>query len=498
MAFENSQAFNFESKKMVNTEQFESVCRFIVPSEKPINKIVSVHAIPKIVSNEKVGDSVLFSGSTSYQVVYLTENDKLTSVSFSQDWQESISLVGQGEYFLNINVQENTVSDHSQIEIVLSTLLNVELFMVMSDLVKSVENLTEDYVTSEKVYSYNKVVNTIHEHFTEVSEQELSQKVEEVLFSNTKLNITNVSAGIDSVTVEGEATINSCLFIDNKVTTVKKVIDFKQEVASLSVVPDNLVDLNAFVTNCKVTASVSDIDEKTNLIYTLEIGVDAVIYELNSINIIEDAFSVKKKTNLSSECLLKTTYHGQNIINFSLDSSFEADRNLEEVLFLTSVNASVTDIKTLEEETTVSGVIELNLACKDENGEIVTVKGFVPFFNQVNEVLETSKIISNVNLESFKLRDKREIEMTLNVNLIIKNYMDEYVTAVSSIEETEERVGSNEAINVYVVNENEKLFDVAKNLCVKPEDIINQNDIQESEITEGTRLVVYTPLDINF
>ena len=39
---------------------------------------------------------------------------------------------------------------------------------------------------------------------------------------------------------------------------------------------------------------------------------------------------------------------------------------------------------------------------------------------------------------------------------------------------------------------------IAKKLNIKPEDIINQNDMETSEILEGQRLTVYVPLDINF
>jgi hypothetical protein len=75
---------------------------------------------------------------------------------------------------------------------------------------------------------------------------------------------------------------------------------------------------------------------------------------------------------------------------------------------------------------------------------------------------------------------------------------DEYLTFISEIEELDEREINQEAITVYVVDSNEKLFDVAKNLLVKPEDLLIQNNITEEDVKEGVRLVVYSTIDTKF
>lgn len=497
MAVENSQAFNIESKKMVKTEQFESVCRFIVPMEKPIKKIVSVTGSPKILSSEKVGENISFSGITGYQVVYLTDEDKLTSVSFNQEWQQSVSYLGQEDYFISVNEQENVLSDYSQTEIVVTSLLNVEFYSIMKDTIAPINGLSEDFVSKQKDYIYNKVVNKITEHFTEVAEQEINQKIDEILFSNAEVIISNVAPGIDSVNFFGEIVVNAYALCDNKVEIFRKNIDFQQEVASLSVVPENVVDFNAVISLCKVTASATE-DNKTNLIYSLEIGLDAVIYEEKSVSVIEDAFSLTKKTNLNVECLLKSNYLGYSLINNSLLANLETDRTIQKVLYVLKNSILIADINKTEEGNFASGAIEISVVCLDENNESFILKNCVPFSFAVENIGDVCKITGCVVVDSFKVRDKNLVELDLTVNLLIKGYNDEYLTFISEIEELNEREVNQEAITVYVVDSNEKLFDVAKNLLVKPEDILIQNNITEEDVKEGVRLVVYSTIDTKF
>ena len=203
MAFGNSQTFNIESKKMVNIEQFENSSRIIVPVEKPLKKVLSVHALPKIISQEKIGETLSFSGRLSYQVVYLTEEDCLASVTHDVEWQGNINNVVWQKNLILATVQECTISDFSSVEIGVSALINIEVQAIASEQVTTLSELPDEYVKLEKNYIYNRVVAAINESWLESSEQEYNFKIDEMLFNDSSIMIKNITAGIDSITLEG-------------------------------------------------------------------------------------------------------------------------------------------------------------------------------------------------------------------------------------------------------------------------------------------------------
>ncbi len=375
MAYENPQAFSFESKQLVNTEQFESSCRLDIASDKPIKKVVSVNALPKIVSSEKVAESLNFSGRTFYQVVYETEEGALSSVVAYIEWQDKISDFAYDNFYLCPKIAENTVTGFSANELAISSLVNVEVYSVVSEKISSVVGLSDDYVTEEKSYECNRAVNTVSEVFNEVAEQEINLKVDEVLYTNSEVKLNHVTAGIDTITLEGEVFATVYTTANGAISAVNKTIDFKQEIAALSTMPNYLVEANVNLNELKVTATVSDIDQKTNLIYSIELSVNATIFSHETINVVEDTFSVNKVINANHECLVKTTFNGDGTYGETISGGFEADKDIEELLLITSASAEISDICQNEQGCTLCGAIDISAFGINENKENVKIEG---------------------------------------------------------------------------------------------------------------------------
>jgi len=498
MAYENSQTFNVESKKMISTGQFESTTRLEVASDKPVKKVVCVNALPKIVSFEKISDTLSFSGRTSYQVVYETEEGRLASAIADVEWKETLSNIMQSNLFISVKAQENTITAFSANEIAVSTLMNVEVYATTSDTISAIEGVSSDYVTNQQTFEYQRVVNTINDTFNEVVEQEINSKIQDILYYTGDVYLKNVIAGIDTVTFEGSINLTLYAQESDRVVTLHKQIDFRQEVASLSVVPNSIIDANAYLSGLKATASVSEIDAKTNIIYAVEIGLNGVVYSKESMSIMQDAFSLKNKINLSSECVLKENFETEGYYVTTEVGGLSIDKQIDEVLILNKAVATITDINLDSQGSILNGGLELSFICQDENIESVMLEGIIPFSVLVPESLNTDKFDIKVKVNSFKLRGQKEVEVGYDLYINYKRYAEEYITFISGIEEIEEREVNEDAINVYVVKENETLFDIAKALCIRPEEIITQNPGAEEGVIEGTRLVIYAPLDINF
>ncbi len=490
MAFENSQALAIESKKKVDTHQFENTCRLDV-NGKPVKKVVSVNAMPKIMQSEK-SEGIAFSGKTTYEIVYESEENELCSLVADVDWNGSI-VSPFDNYFLCPKIEENTITGFSTTEIAISSLVSIDIYAVVSDKISTVNNLSDDYVSVQKNYEYQKFVNMASQTFNEVAEQEFNAKVDQILHYEGDLRIKNATCGIDSVTVEGDCFVDVYVSCEGNVSRITKSVEFREEMPALSVVPSNIISADGYLSGLKVTASVSEIDNKTNIIMALEINVNACVFANENCTLIEDAFSVTNQILTSRECVEKVNFVAQEFLTENVSGSFESAREIEELCYVHAVETVITDISS----DSISGGIKLYAVGVAENKDSVKVEGLVPFTIAGLENSDNDEFAASAQIVSYKLRGHKEVEITLSVGVKHKKTASEYVSYISQIEEGEQKCAQTSAIRVYITKKGEDLFSVAKALSIRPEEILKQNADAEN-LTEGTRLVVYSPLDINF
>ena len=498
MAFENSQAFTTEGKNEICSDQFECTCRLEIPNEKQVKKVLGINAIAKITGQEKVSDGVNFAGDTYFHVAYETEEGVLASATAVASWQQKIEAFQNENYAILPEVKETVLTGQSLSEICVSALIDVKVVGITAEKIYSVEGIGADYVKLENTHEYQKAVNFVTETFNEVSEQQIAGKVEDVLQYFGNVRVKNVTAGIDTVTIDGEAYVNVALLIDGEVVNQVKTFDFKHEAAVLSTVPNNLVDATVNLANLNVTASVSEIDNNTNLIFALDLSTVVAVYSKDNMVVVEDLFSTEKETACQYECVKLSTFEGEKYFTDNQVISFIVDKEVENICYLSNAVANVNDVIKTEGGVTLNGAVCVDAVFTDENQGKFTFQGFAPFSVQLPDADAEDDFNVTAKVLSYKLKSQNEVVFTTEIDVTAKNYQNQYVTYVSSVQENEEKAGDTAAIRVYVTGENEKLFGIAKAINVRPEDILSQNPIAENNIEKGTRLVVYTPLNIKF
>ena len=73
--------------------------------------------------------------------------------------------------------------------------------------------------------------------------------------------------------------------------------------------------------------------------------------------------------------------------------------------------------------------------------------------------------------------------------------MKKYEKYVKSFERLKEKDDQDAGIKVYVVKENQSVFDISKALNVTPELVTSQNEVNDSFET-GQKVYVYCPLNL--
>lgn len=497
MAFENSQAFNTESRRLEKTEQFENMAKVEVSLDSLIKRVVSVKGQARVVSLEKNGSSLTINGKTNYQVVYQTENNELSSVFAESDWQQKTEHAGDNPY-VELCVMENVVTGSSSTEIAVSSLIKYDVYDIHSEKIEPVENLSEDYVLKQVENDFYRVVNQVNQTLNEVGEVEQAGKVSSVLNYTGDVRLKNVSAGIDSLTFEGEVLVCVDAVADGGIISFNKVVDFKEEVACLSALPNHLVDCDLSLAGLKVTASVNETDMKTTFVIAIMLNASAVVYSKETNSVVLDVFSTEKNIETITECVLSNSYVGQTQSMQSFAHNVELAENIESVKFVTDKKAYVTDVENMEDACLVKGNVEVKFVGQTENQDYKEYTVFVPFQTETQGCSADDRFDVSLDIKSMKLKGENEVEFSGELYVSAKMYKQEYITYVSSITETEPKEKSDAGIKVLVTRQGEDLFAVSKALSLRPEVVLMQNPDLEDNIEANTKIVVYSALDASF
>ena len=248
----------------------------------------------------------------------------------------------------------------------------------------------------------------------------------------------------------------------------------------------------------KVTASVSDIDEKTNFVYSIEISACVTVFATDTATLTEDTFSTQKELNVSYECLEYETRKEMILAKDTVSVSASASQDAEELVLITAPEIEVTDKVQSENSLMITGAFKAEMIYLNENSEsnVNSLMTGVSF-----EVLGASlqdEIEVNVKVLSAKLRSQKEVELTLEIATKTLPKEIGFMNFVNALEEKEDKQKNNSAIRVYVTREGEDLFAVSKSISIKPEVILEQNPNIDEKFVAGTKLIIYSPLDINF
>ena len=133
---------------------------------------------------------------------------------------------------------------------------------------------------------------------------------------------------------------------------------------------------------------------------------------------------------------------------------------------------------------------------KTSNGlEKLNLSYIVKYDTNKETLKRISKIISTISINSYKVKAGKDLEVSFGIGykmLYEKSTCEKYV---KSYETKQEKQQDNSAVRVYVLKENQSIFDVAKVLNVKPEVIAEQNEV-DGVFESGQKVYIYSPLNM--
>ncbi|RKD30914.1 SPOCS domain-containing protein [Thermohalobacter berrensis] len=506
----------------VGKEEVQSLVEgeIVLPETKPdINKILTVDGEIDVRDIKVEKDKLIAKGIVKFKALYNTNNEEkpVSSVEASTDFSEEVEVLGIDE-----NMKADVEADIEHIDYNLADTRKISVKTVLKllgkvekentiDIVEDMQGDSGVQVLKEKI-RYNDVVganisNTIVKEAFELEEE--MPDVVDILRVDTKAYERETKVVDDKVIVAGVVDCSIMYFGDdneNKINHVRHEIPFTHfvEINGATKDMDYSLKLNVGETSYDTR---EDINGNLRVIDVESVvKIDAKVYEQKVKEVIVDTYSTKRKFDVKKEKINIVEDVGRNQVKEEIKETITLEENNEEIKNIYDLKAKpiLTDYRIIDGKVVVEGLLNLDMIYLGmDTEEIRNFKYEIPFktytdIEGVKEGMESEIDLALANMY-FNKTNSKEIEIEADIKADVAVNRIKEIDIVTEAEEIEEEIDSTNrpSITVYIVQNDDTLWDIAKRYNTTVEDLIETNEIMNPDnIMPGEKLIIEKTVDI--
>lgn len=495
------------------TDQFFIDDDFNVPDAKyDVSRIIMGKGWIRAEEIRKTDHYIHIAGQLFFKVLYVTEEGVtgLSSLEGSRPFEENVYVEAEEEeqYFIKNPRVEFTAS------LIHSRKLNIKAMVEFEIGTEKMEDtsLTLDVETEESLLKKKKEIRVLQ---MQTSKKDTYRIKEEMTLPGTKENIgtllwTDVSErkidtrlSQDELNISGELEV-FCFYEsqDGKTDWVEQTIPYEGRIECFGA--DETMYHHVYtVLNDPVLEVKMDEDGEMRAFgieATLELHI--MIYEEESVEVLEDLYSLDKICSLKTERKMCEELLLQNHSKYKISEQLTLPEIKNDILQIchNDGNLQVDHIENVEKGIQIDGILHLQFLYVKENDEVPfdTWKGMIPF----SFLLECKGMGEGVRTDlhyaleqlSVSLMGSGEIEVKAVLafySFIRKAMFQDTITDIVFEEQKIEEMGKQPGIIGYLVKEGDELWDLAKRYSTTVERIKNINEMGEEDIKEGDKILIF-------
>lgn len=496
MPFE-TQTINLQSKKIQGTSEFAVNTNISLDLEKPLKKILSVKAFADVSTFECVDTDLSLSGKAQVTVLYLTENDQYERVVGYADFQNSFKIAGQTTQ-VTVAVKDISINQSSATEISVSALLNGMARGVGSQEINPITSLSDEYVSKTKSVKINQICGCYSDKFV-VNETFEMPNAKNILSIDACQKIKTVEASLDQATVSGEVDVKILYQTEESINTFTKTLEFRQEISCFGVKAGN--QLYVEIQTASVNATL-EFGEKTSVVVAVASRINVDAYSEIEFQTITDLFSLEKEISSTIDCVAYNNFvEGSTVSDTVMLTVDNVAENIDEVVGAVNPVVEVSHLSSGNSTLQVEAVVKFDLIFKNNQTDSIETKQIVcPFVSswQTENMFNVEEYFAVAKVTNIKPLAGKNLDVVFELTVVCSSCKENYFEFAQNVQEISAKENSKSAITIYVTKEGEDIFDVARALCVKPEVIESQNEVVDGKFSGGTRVFVYSPINVEF
>ncbi|EOD01692.1 DUF3794 and LysM peptidoglycan-binding domain-containing protein [Caldisalinibacter kiritimatiensis] len=493
--------------------------KITLPENKPeINKILTIDGDVRITGTNIIKDKILINGAVDFKVLYDAEDEQQPIHSFkaSKEFEEEIEIEGVNEQMIgdvkaHVEHIDYNLEDRNVISV--KTVIELEGKVQAAsniDIVKDIKGSQGVQVLKESI-KYDDVVginssSTLVKEAFEIDED--YPDILDILRVDTKVYEREVKIVDNKVIVAGLAEYSIMYLGDDeesKINYIRHEIPFTHfvEVPGATKEMMSRVKLEPGEVNYETRENINGNMRIIDVESTVDIS--AKVFEHNEKEVTVDTYSTNKKIDVKKQQIEVTENVGRNTAKEVINSTIEVSEESINNVYNLNVKPMLTDYRIIEEKVIVEGFLSTDMLYSGEDDEMKNMKQEIPFKSYVDiEGIEDgmdSEIDMVLEDVRFNKSNEHEVEVTATVKLDVSVNSIKTISIVTEAEELQDNIdkANRPSITIYIVQEEDTIWDIAKRYNTTVEELVETNDIiNPDNIMPGEKIIIEKNIDFEF
>ncbi len=492
------------SRKNIGITQ--SVIELKLPTnEDVIDAIYSVSAKSTIISNEVAGNDINFVGLVDFQAMF--ESAGITALDYSAEFKDKFVCDSEvlGEVVLSSNVVDVTSSIVSNgirvVAIVETTIDNI----VSKDINVLTSINSQDVNIQYKDVEFSTYIGKAYEKFDVTQEFDVKNATK-ILMVTPNACVTSVTPNENYMTVNGLLNVDVCYQTGDSngdVASDFQTFDFSWDIALTGITDTSVIqsEISIMFNEIKVTTMLEEGGANVNLY--VPIAFAGYVFAKTNMSVIDDVYIKSNYLSITSETF--DSIVGMPSLQFRDNISGTAGIAdtapfIDEILGVCTNNIVLASSRVDNNKLSIEGVANATVVyLTKETNALTAVQVEMPFSVEQKVDGNIASVVT-LCLSDVNARSKRgkEIEVSSNLSVYVDMYGMNTMQVISNITMGDEKPKDDCSLYIYIVKDNQTIWDIAKEMNVSEELILEQNPDVELPLRSGEKLVIYNPSLLGF
>ncbi len=350
----------------------------------------------------------------------------------------------------------------------------------------------EDIVVKKKAVTMAKTFCVFGE--IEKEDEFETDYVGDILLHSERAMLSSVTAKAGQLDVSGEVCVNYCVLKrDDQLCACERFIPFSLQIPCEEAFGNVTVCAEADVKEVKINAACDEERGVSKIAVAFAVCVDCTVYVKEDIMMTEDAFSTKQEIKLQTQKSggRYLTNYKRMVEQIGGDTALLNGNIGDGALIVAFAPQVELSCKKTEHGGEIEGIAQADLLIKGEDGGYKKNVLSLPFLFPVGDIADEAEASGVVSGLTVRKKSDGGVFAEGTLKLSLKSYKmldEEYVCGVEEGEPLEE---TDAAFCIFAPREGEDLWQVAKRLKQRTEDVEKCNPDLHFPIKKGEKIFIY-------
>jgi len=490
---------NYSQKLTELKEQIKVEVKSDVKREQ-VQSVLSI--TPYLISgeNEVSQGKVSYGGRITFYISYIDTDGELKKCECGSEFFGSSNGDGINEthHATTTIVVERVECDTSGAYLTVTAYLGATAKITYNEQIEALVG-GEELVVKESEINCLKSLGIKRGVYPLEEEFEVGYPIKEVLFHRADGVVTAVQSGVGSIIVDGEALLSLVLLQNNDKNDIireNKVLPFRMEIECEEAMPNLQATAKVREKSFKTDISVDEQTGKSLITVSVNLAFEGEAFADNCTTIATDAFSTSSDLQLKYENV--PYYKACDLRHYTTIASGRCEINEltigSTVLAVGGEKATVVSATCSQDGIVVTGLLSAVAYMRDEENKVFVRKLEIPFEKTLEGSFscDTSlDVVLKAERASAKIISLNQME--LESELFITVYPEERCEhkVVKEVTVLGEKEQNTSAISVFIPEDGEQLWSLAKRLNINPEQLLETNKDLEFPLSGRERIVIF-------